>query len=242
MLADLRRKAADYLVHDGRAARAEQFFAERNAQVVLNAERYYRTMFGGRANTWNLRDAHMVNTVLALHEHLRAEGRAGRIVIWAHNSHLGDARATQMGERGEWNVGQLLRQQVGSERTLLVGFTTFTGYVTAARDWNRPAERRFVRPAHKDSWEHLLHTSGRDRFFLPMRPDVVAALAESRLERAIGVIYRPESELASHYFPARIGAQFDAIFHLDETSAVEPMDITEHWERHEAPVTFPFGV
>ncbi len=242
MLADLRRKAADYLVHDGRAARAEQFFAERNAQVVLNAERYYRTMFGGRANTWNLRDAHMVNTVLAQHEHLRAEGRAGRIVIWAHNSHLGDARATQMGERGEWNVGQLLRQQVGSERTLLVGFTTFTGYVTAARDWNRPAERRFVRPAHKDSWEHLLHTSGRDRFFLPMRPDVVAALAESRLERAIGVIYRPESELASHYFPARIGAQFDAIFHLDETSAVEPMDITEHWERDEAPVTFPFGV
>lgn len=242
LLMDLRRKATDYLAHDGRSARDEQFFAERNAQVVLNAERYYRTMFGGRVNTWNLRDAHMVNTVLALRDHLRTEGRAGRIVIWAHNSHLGDARATEMSERGEWNVGQLLREQCGIERTLLVGFTTCTGHVTAARDWNRPAERRWVRPAYKDSWEHLLHTTGRDRFFLPLRPDVAAALAEPRLERAIGVIYRPESEFASHYFPARIGAQFDAIFHLDETTAVEPMEITEHWERHETPDTYPFGV
>lgn len=242
LLVKLRQRAPVYLADAGPAARDRQFHAECNAQVVLNAERYYRTMFTGRTNSWNLRDAHMVNTVLALRQHLRSQGRKGRIVIWAHNSHLGDARATEMGERGEWNVGQLLREQAGVERTLLVGFTTCTGYVTAARDWDCPAERRFVRPAHKDSWEHLLHTSGRDRFFLPMRPEVRAALAEPRLERAIGVVYRPESELASHYFRAALSAQFDAIFHLDETSAVEPMDIGERWRRHEAPDTYPFSV
>jgi erythromycin esterase-like protein len=242
LLAELVRKAPAYLSADGQAAQDEQFFAERNAYVVLNAEHYYRTMFGGRTNTWNLRDAHMVNTLLALRRHLRAGGRAGRIVVWAHNSHLGDARATQMGERGEWNVGQLLREQAGPGQALLVGFTTYTGHVTAARDWDAPAERRWVRPARKDSCEHLFYTTHLDRFFLPMDAGVADELAAPLLERAIGVVYRPETELASHYFSTSLSAQFDAVFHLDETTAVEPLDITEHWTRHEPPDTYPTGL
>jgi erythromycin esterase-like protein len=242
LLVDLTRKAGAYLAHDGPEARDEYFFAERNAHVVINAERYYRTLFGGRTNSWNLRDSHMVNTLLALRQHLRAQGGSGRIVVWAHNSHIGDARATEMGQRGEWNIGQLLREQMGAQRTLLVGFTTYTGHVTAARDWDGPAERRQVLPARRGSWEHLLHASGRDRFFLPIRADLVEPLSEPLLERAIGVLYRPETELASHYFRAALGAQFDALFHLDETSAVEPMDSSERREPHAAPETYPFGV
>lgn len=242
LLVDLVRKAPAYLAQDGRAAQDEHFFAERNAYVVLNAEHYYRAMFAGRTNTWNLRDAHMVNTLFALRRHLRSSGRPGRIVVWAHNSHLGDARATQMGERGEWNVGQLLREQAGASQVLLVGFTTYTGHVTAARDWDAPPERRWVRPARRDSYEHLFYASRLDRFFLELRNGAKASLAERRLERAIGVVYRPESELASHYFDAELSAQFDAVFHLDETTAVEPLDITEHWTRHEPPDTYPSGL
>lgn len=242
LLAELVRNAPEYLVKDGSAAQDEQFFAERNAHVVLNAERYYREMFGGRVNTWNLRDAHMVDTLLALHGHLRAAGGKGRIVVWAHNSHLGDARATEMGRRGEWNVGQLVRERVGAAQALLVGFTTYTGHVTAARDWDAPAERRWVRPAHADSCEHLFHRSGCDRFFLPLRDGPAGFLSAPMLERAIGVVYRPESERASHYFEASVGAQFDALFHLDETTAVEPFDVTERWQHHEVPDTYPSGL
>lgn len=242
LLAELRRRGPEYLAGDGADARDAQFHAERNASVVLNAEQYYRGMFSGRTNTWNLRDAHMVNTLIALQRHLQSQGRRGRIVVWAHNSHLGDARATQMGERGEWNVGQLLREAVGPDRTLLIGFTTYTGQVTAARDWDSDAERRWVRPAHRDSYEHLFYTTRLDRFFLPMREDVATALNLQLLERAIGVVYRPQSELASHYFSAAISRQFDAIFHLDETSAVEPFEINEHWTQHEPPETYPTGL
>jgi erythromycin esterase-like protein len=173
---------------------------------------------------------------------LRANGRQGRIVVWAHNSHLGDARATQMGQRGEWNVGQLLREQAGPANTLSIGFTTYTGHVTAARDWDHPAERRWIRPARKDSYENLLHGTRLDRFFLSLQDGAAPALAEPLLERAIGVVYRPESELESHYFRASLGAQFDGLFHLDETTAVEPFDITEHWTLHEPPDTYPFGL
>lgn len=242
LLVDLVRKAPEYRADDGRAKANEQFVAERNAYVVLNAEHYYRAIFAGRANTWNLRDAHMVNTLLALRRHLRDNGRAGRIVVWAHNSHLGDARATAMSKRGEWNVGQLLRQEAGAQCALLVGFTTYTGHVTAARDWDEPAERRWVRPARRDSYEHAFYASGLDRFFVPLRDEVVVGLDNPLLERAIGVVYRPETELQSHYFSALIGSQFDAVFHLDETSAVEPLDMSEHWVRHEPPDTYPSGL
>jgi erythromycin esterase-like protein len=242
LLTDLLRKAPEYRADDGRTKADEQFFAERNATVVLSAERYYREMFSDRADTWNLRDAHMVDTLLALRRHLREAGRGGRIVVWAHNSHLGDARATSMGERGEWNVGQLLREQVGAQHALLVGFTTYTGHVTAARDWNRPAERRWVRPARADSYERALYATGLDRFFLPLNADAQAALEQPSLERAIGVVYRPQTELQSHYFSATLSAQFDAVFHLDETSAVEPLDADVYWTRSEPPDTYPSGL
>jgi erythromycin esterase-like protein len=242
MLTDLVRNRQNYVSMDGKTAQDEQFFAERNAYVVLNAEHYYRAMFSGRSNTWNLRDAHMVNTLAALRKHLQAGGRKGRIVVWAHNSHLGDASATQMGERGEWNVGQLLREQFGPGQCLLVGFTTYTGHVTAARDWDAPAERRWVRPARADSCEHLLHETGRGRFFLSLGDALAEPLAAPLLQRAIGVIYRPETELASHYFRTSLSAQFDALIHVDQTTAVEPFDISEHWTQHESPETYPFGL
>ena len=242
LLMDLVRKAPVYQAHDGQAAMDEHFYAERNAYVVLNAEHYYRAMFGGRVLTWNLRDAHMVNTLLALRRHLRSSGRDGRIVVWAHNSHLGDARATEMGHRGEWNVGQLLREHIGAAHTLSVGFTTYTGHVTAARDWDQVPERRWIRPAHKDSYEHLLYSTHLDRFFLSLHDEAAQGLSDPLLERAIGVVYRPETEMASHYFGANLSAQFDAVFHLDETTAVEPLDITEQWTRHELPDTYPFGL
>lgn len=241
LIGELARQAQG-LAEADEAALDAHFHAERNAHVVLNAEEYYRAMFDSRIHTWNLRDSHMVDTALALHRHLRARGREGRLVIWAHNSHLGDARATEMGRQGEWNIGQLLREQVGAERTLLVGFTTYTGHVTAARNWDELPERRWVRPARKDSYEHEFHASRLDRFFLPLTGGAAEALRGPLLERAIGVVYRPESERVSHYFDARLGDQFDAVFHLDETTAVEPLDVTERWTRHEAPDTYPFGV
>jgi erythromycin esterase-like protein len=233
-LVDLMRRAPEYLSADGRSAAEEQFFAERNAHVVMSAEAYYREMFGRRADSWNRRDAHMTQTLFALHRHLRAQGRPGRIVVWAHNSHLGDARATEMSEAGEWNVGQLVREQAGAARSLLVGFTTYTGHVTAAREWDGPAERRRVRPAHPDSCENAFYRSGLDRFYLPLHGDAAQALRAPMLERAIGVIYLPESERASHYFNASLSQQFDAVFHVDETDAVEPLD-APRYRRSEQP-------
>ena len=243
LLVSLLSRAPQYLEADGREAAEALFHAERNAHVVLNAERYYREMFGGHVHTWNLRDAHMGETLFALRKHLHRQGRAGRIVVWAHNSHLGDARATAMGERGEWNVGQLVREQAGADNALLVGFTTYTGHVTAARDWDEPAERRWVRPAPPGSIEHLMHASRRDRFYLDLQhPDLRDSLAPALPERAIGVVYRPETERQSHYFDARLSRQFDVMFHIDETTALEPFDIGRHWQHPELPDTWPSGL
>ena len=164
-------------------------------------------------------------------------------MIWAHNSHLGDARATEMGERGELNVGQLLRERFGQE-VFNVGFTTHTGTVTAASDWGAPAERKHVRPARPGSYEALFHEVAVPRFVLTLadRPHAAAALMEPRLERAIGVIYRPRSERASHYFHARLPLQFDAIVHFDETRAVEPLERSATWDAGELPDTYPHAV
>lgn len=240
-LVALQRHAADYRGAGGLLAADAQFFAERNAQVVANAEHYYRAMFGTRVNTWNLRDTHMVETLFALRRHRRAQGGRGKVVVWAHNSHLGDARATDVHALGEWNVGQLVREQLGS-RALLVGFTTYTGYVSAARDWDAEVEHRWVRPARPDSYEHLFHSTRLDRFYLRLNWVRADALRERRLERAIGVIYRPETERQSHYFRAALRDQFDAVFHLDETRALEPLDMPEGWYAPEAPDMYPFGV
>lgn len=226
----LRAAEAEYLSHNGLATLDEQFFAERNAAVVVNAEMYYRAMFGRRVNTWNLRDAHMRDTLFALAEHRHRRGGSGRVVVWAHNSHVGDARATEFGTRGEWTLGQLVREQAGAG-ALLVGFTTYTGRVAAASEWGGEVEHKTVRPALKDSYEHLFHSTRLDRFFLPLCIPGAERLRETMLERAIGVIYLPHTERGSHYFDASLASQFDAVFHVDETAAVQPLDVHPHWHR-----------
>src|SRR4051812_3839919 len=239
-LVELQRRAMDYL---GRAGGEELFDAEQNARLVKNAEEYYRSMFRGRQSSWNLRDSHMVETVESLVSHYARHGREPKLVIWAHNSHLGDARATEMGKRGELNVGQLIRQRHGDD-AVLVGFTTYTGTVTAAHDWDDPGERRRVRPALPNSYELGFHDTGIPRFFLDLRDGAsrTPLLAQPRLERAIGVVYRPETERISHYFLADMRRQFDAVFHFDETRAVEPLEKPERWHDIEPPETFPSGI
>ena len=217
----------------------ELFVAEQNARLVRNAERYYRAMFRGRASSWNLRDTHMTDTVDALLAHLGRDGHEAKLIVWAHNSHLGDARATEMGVRGEVNVGQLLRERY-DDRVLSVGFTTHTGTVTAAADWDEPAETKTVVPSIAGSYERLCHDAAIDRFYLSLHdPGVRRALREPRLERAIGVIYRPETERQSHYFKALLANQFDALVHIDVTSAVQPIEELVPHEDDEIPETFP---
>ncbi len=212
------------------------FFAEQNARLVANAERYYRAIFRGGHESWNLRDRHMAQTLEALAEHLERTTGPTSVAVWEHNSHLGDARATEMGEQGQLDVGQLVRERHG-DQALIVGFTTYWGSVTAATDWNGPAERKRVVRGMSGSWEELFHEQGLPRFYAP-----TTRIAGRRLERAIGVIYRPETERLSHYFHARIGAQFDAVIHIDHTNAVEPLEITSEWEAGVLPETYPHGV
>jgi erythromycin esterase-like protein len=239
-LVELRRRAGDYLRPDGLVAEDRYFLAEQNATVVANAEEYYRTMFAGPAPSWNLRDRHMADTLDQLHVHLARHGDPGKIVVWEHNSHVGDARATEMTQRGELNLGQLMRERNGRE-VVLVGFTTYTGTVTAASQWGGEAERKQVRPAPPDSYEALLHATGIPAFMLcPLGESASGrALREPRLQRAIGVIYRPESERSSHLFAASVSRQFDALVHIDVTRAVEPLERTGGWELTEPPETYP---
>lgn len=219
---------------------ANEFFSAReNAEVVRDAERYYRTMFGGRVSSWNLRDRHMAETLDRLLGHL---GPESKVVVWAHNSHLGDARATEMGRAGELNLGQLVRQQYG-DASFLLGFTTYSGEVTAASNWDEPAERKVVRRALPKSIEALFHETGLGDFLLPLRAEpICTALSKPLLERAIGVIYRPETERISHYFEARIAEQFDAVIHIDRTLALIPLETTVPWQQGEVPETFPSAV
>jgi erythromycin esterase-like protein len=195
-------------------------------------------MFGARAESWNVRDEHMAETLAWL----RQMQPGAKIVVWAHNSHLGDARATDMSEHGERNVGQLARERFGDD-VFSIGFTTHSGEVTAASQWEAPAERKIVRPALAGSYEDLFHQTDIPAFFLPMRDSgVMQALDKPLLERAIGVIYRPETERASHYFRCRMPAQFDAVIHIDRTMALIPFESTSAWEAGEVPETYPFAV
>jgi erythromycin esterase-like protein len=242
-LVELHNRAAELARRDGRVAADDFFFAEQNARLVKNAEQYYRTMYRSDVSSWNLRDLHMMETLVALENHLSESGNKARIVVWEHNSHLGDASATEMGRRGEWNVGQLVRHRYGRE-SVLVGFTTYQGTVTAASDWGGPAERKRVRPALTGSYEHLFHTTSLERFLLlmPYGSSIKTAMKAPLLERAIGVIYRPDTERQSHYFYASLSDQFDAVIHMDETRAVEPLERTVEWEEGEVFETFPSGV
>jgi protein-L-isoaspartate(D-aspartate) O-methyltransferase len=240
MLRDLLDKRLEYVRRDG----ARFVDAIQNARLVANSERYYRTMYHGSVSSWNLRDQHMFDTLGLL---LGMYGAESRGVVWAHNSHLGDASATAMGDRGEYNVGQLARETFG-RGAYLVGFGTHTGTVAAASDWDGPMEVKKVQPSHPKSYEFLAHESGVENFLLhlrdPTRPELRKQLSERRLERAIGVIYRPETELQSHYFPASLPRQFDEWIWLDETEAVTPIteELRAEIQERGVPDTYPFGL
>jgi len=240
-LVELQQKATEFLSRDGEVAAEELFFAEQNARLVKNAEQYYRSMFRARASSWNLRDWHMAETIETLVAHLNGS-RQPKAIVWAHNSHLGDARATEMSHYGEVNVGQLVRERFGNE-AVLIGFSTHHGTVIAASDWGAPAERKNVRPALRGSYEDLFHETGLPQFLIDLRgAGQIGVLQQRRIERAIGVIYRPETERLSHYFHARLPEQFDAIIHIDETRAVEPLEPTSVWDAGQLPETYPFKV
>jgi erythromycin esterase-like protein len=215
MLRDLQAKRGEYAYADG----AEWLDAAANARLVANAEAYYRAMYHGSAESWNLRDTHMFETLCQL---LEAGGTSARAVVWAHNSHIGNAAHTEMGQlRDELNIGQLVKERFGDEARL-IGFGTHTGTVAAADDWDEPMKVKQVRPSLPGSWELLCHETGLPRFLLDLREPPDAALA-TRLERFIGVIYRPETERWSHYADAELGLQFDAFVWFDETKAVTPL-------------------
>ena len=246
-LLELQQRAAQRTGRDGRGGEDELFFVEQNARVARNAAAYYRSMFRGRVSSWNLRDTHMADTIDSLIQHLRQHDGHARIAVWAHNSHLGDARATEMGVVGELNVGQLMRER-HPEETYNIGFTTYEGTVAAANEWDEPARRRRVLPALPGSYEDLLHQASgiaESDLMLDLRTGgkFIETLAEPRLERAIGVVYKPETERFSHYFHAILPRQFDTVLHLDRTSAVQPLDPHAGFELpDEVPETWPFGV
>jgi protein-L-isoaspartate(D-aspartate) O-methyltransferase len=240
ILTDLMDRRFDYVGRDGtRFADALQ-----NARLVANAERYYRVMYRGSVASWNLRDQHMSDTLGLL---LGLHGTGSRGIVWAHNSHLGDARHTAMRDRGEHNLGQLVKQEFGRS-AYAVGFGTHTGTVAAASEWGGTMERMTIRPSHASSYERLAHDSGVPAFLLPLRDAsdraLSTALLDWRLERAIGVIYRPDTELQSHYFSACLPRQFDEWIWFDRTDAVTPLG-PEHGTTalEDGPAeTYPFGL
>jgi erythromycin esterase-like protein len=237
-----RRRAA----RSGRSPLGDAWFdAMVNASVVRNAEAYYRAMFAGRTESWNLRDTHMADTVDLLLGHL-GRTEPAKLVVWAHNSHVGDARATDFGDDGQVTLGQLLRQRYPDD-VQLVGFTTHHGSVQCAYDWDEPPHRERVRPSLPGSWEELFHETGHERFVI-----VASALRRiagenaERLHRAIGVVYRPETERRSHYYHAKLADQYDLVVHIDETTAVRPLDLDDTElageTRDDLPETYPIGI
>eukprot|EP01037_Dinobryon_pediforme_P014061 gene14061-14179_t len=244
-LAALRQHAHDYLKRDGFAFGEDLFCTEQNAKVVVRAEEYYRTMFSNRVSSWNLRDSHMMETLNSIATHISNQrGRDAKIIVWAHNSHVGNARATEMSEKGEFNIGQLMRDQYGDRDTRLIGFSTYSGTVTAASKWDGEAEYKTVRPAMSESYEGLFHDAAIPDFFLDVRDGdaLNRYLRLSRLQRAIGVLYLPETERRSHYFYSRLPDQFDIIIHIDKTTALKPLERTALWHKGEVFETYPSGL
>ena len=239
-LVELRRLADGVLHNDGHAAEDEQFFAEENARAVTDAEEYYRSMFTDPSGSWNLRDRHMADTLDNLIAHLDRRTAQSKVVVWAHNSHVGDARATESARRGELTLGQLARERYGRD-AVLVGMTTYDGTVTAAADWGASAQRWAVTPALADSLEELLHSLGIGSFLIIPEPrgGAYAALSEIRLQRAIGVVYRPQTERQSHFLYVNAAERFDVIVHIDRSSAVTPLDRPQEWVFNEPPEAYP---
>ncbi len=242
-LLEIQRKASRYARMDGHVAADRYFYAEQNARVVARAEEYYRAMLDESVSTWNLRDTHMLDTLERLMEHLRNHQGPAKAVVWAHNSHVGDAGATSMSARNETNIGALARRKFGDD-VVSIGVTTYAGTVAAASRWHAPEERKRIVPARGDSYEYLFHSMNLARFLVPLRPHrpKLAGLPQQARERAIGVIYRPEAELYSHYFTARLIDQFDALYHFDVTRAIEPLEPSELWESGEVPEAYPTGL
>ncbi|MGV9611694.1 erythromycin esterase family protein [Nocardia xishanensis] len=239
-LVDLQRSAADHIdVNDGEA----HFDALRNAWTVRDAEAYYRAMFGDRVSSWNLRDEHMAATLDALADHLDRPGSPARLVVWAHNSHVGDARATELAAEGQLSLGQLVRER-HQNSCRIIGFTTCHGTVTAASEWDGPAEHKLVRMSLPSSAEELMHDTGVRSFMIrtDTGSDAADLLRNPRLERAIGVIYQPGTERRSHYFYSRLGDRYDAVVHIDNTTAVEPLDPGRRWISGVTPETYPTGL
>jgi len=225
-LVELQRRAGE-LSHAGGRSRADaHFFAEENARLVRNAERYHRAMFRVGPESWNVRDGHMADTLDALRTHLAdGDGRPGKVVVWAHNSHVGDARATEAAQLGHLSLGQLARAAYGDD-AVLVGLSTYEGTVTAAPGWGSPVTTMRVDPAREDAHDALLQETGLANLLLVIGEDAAAAgaLAPTRLQRAIGVVYRPERERVSHYVFAGVARQYDPLIHLGASSALEPLD------------------
>lgn len=244
-LLELYKQAGQYLKHDGSGATDALFYTQQKARLVKNAEEYYRNMLNHRVSSWSMRDKHMMEILQNLDIYISQKRNApAKIVVWAHNSHLGDARATEMGQLGELNVGQLMRQAYGNE-VFLLGFTTYHGSVSAAPDWGAQAQRKKVRSALHGSYEDYFHQVGINNFFLPIKKNYLLQETlsyEQSLERAIGVIYAPHTERQSHYFYANIVAQFDAIVHIDKTHALKLLEITSHYVASEAPETYLVGL
>ncbi|HFC04403.1 MAG TPA: erythromycin esterase family protein, partial [Rhizobiales bacterium] len=235
MLAELLEKRQDYAHAD-----SERFLdVSQNAALIANAERYYRVMYYGSRASWNLRDDHMFETLQRVMEH---RGKKAKAIVWAHNSHVGDASATEMSARGEHNIGELCRKTFG-DQSYRIGFGTDHGTVAAASNWDGPLEIKNINPSHPQSYERLFHLTNQPGLILPLRAglelDINTELSKPRLERAIGVIYRPETELASHYFEADLTRQFNEYIWIDRTSAVTPLETKE---LEGLPDTYPFGV
>jgi erythromycin esterase-like protein len=209
-----------------------------NAAVVKGAENYYRAMFTSSVDSWNIRDEHMTDTLDTIAKHF-GNGSFGNVVVWEHNSHLGDARETERTKGGKWNVGQLARERFGTDIVFNIGFTTYTGTVTAADDWGTPAQLKKINPGLPGSFETLFHATQIPNFMLLFRGELSEEQNQTKrllentelLERAIGVVYRPKTERMSHYLNAKIARQFDAVIHMDFTSALVPLDRNAEWLR-----------
>ena len=243
-LVELRRRHAELIRQDGPLAEEELLSAEENALLVENAERYYRAMFGEGTTAWNQRDGHMMETLAVLGQHLEHQQQQAKIVVWSHNLHIGDSRAISISREGRISLGQLARERHG-QNAVLIGFTTDSGTVTAASDWwDSPPQRVHLKPALQDSYESVFHQTRCPRFLLDLRErnKATSSLRAPRLERSIGVVYRADSEREHHYVEARLLEQFDAVIHIDETRAVEPIERATAWDKGEVPETFPTGV